>query len=68
LQRGIVTERVMTDNAFAYTKNRSLRELLQRRAIDDLLRLGCRDDGDVNGDVIVEDSFTRGERLLELPR
>jgi transposase InsO family protein len=36
LQRGIVTERVMTDNAFAYTKNRSLRELLRRRAIDHL--------------------------------
>jgi len=26
----------MTDNAFAYTKNRSLRELLDRRAIDHL--------------------------------
>jgi transposase InsO family protein len=33
LDHGIVAERVMTDNAFAYTKNRSLRELLYRRAI-----------------------------------
>jgi transposase InsO family protein len=36
LDHGIVAERVMTDNAFAYTKNRSLRELLHRRAIDHL--------------------------------
>jgi transposase InsO family protein len=27
-QHGITTQRLMTDNAFAYTKNRSLRELL----------------------------------------
>jgi len=33
LEHGVVTERLMTDNAFAYTKNRSLRELLHRRAI-----------------------------------
>jgi len=33
LDHGIVAERVMTDNAFAYTKNSSLRELLGRRAI-----------------------------------
>jgi transposase InsO family protein len=33
LEHGIVAERLMTDNAFAYTKNRSLRELLDRRAI-----------------------------------
>jgi transposase InsO family protein len=36
LDHGIVAERVMTDNAFAYTKNRSLRELLNRRAISHL--------------------------------
>jgi transposase InsO family protein len=30
---GIVAERLMTDNAFAYIHNRSLRELLWRRAI-----------------------------------
>jgi transposase InsO family protein len=36
LDHGIVAERLMTDNAFAYTKNRSLRELLHQRAIDDL--------------------------------
>jgi transposase InsO family protein len=36
LDHGIVTERLMSDNAFAYTKNRSLRELLDRRAIDHL--------------------------------
>ena len=33
LEQGIVAERLMTDNAFSYTKNRSLRELLDRRAI-----------------------------------
>jgi len=31
--RGIVVERLMTDNAFSYTKNRSLAALLDRRAI-----------------------------------
>jgi transposase InsO family protein len=36
VDHGVITERVMTDNAFAYTKNRSLRELLARRAIDHL--------------------------------
>jgi transposase InsO family protein len=36
LEHGIVAERLMTDNAFAYTKNRSLRELLTRRAIGHL--------------------------------
>jgi len=36
LDHGIVTERLMTDNAFAYTKNRSLAELLHRRVIDHL--------------------------------
>jgi transposase InsO family protein len=36
LEHGIVAERLMTDNAFTYTKNRSLRELLARRAIDHL--------------------------------
>jgi transposase InsO family protein len=30
---GIVAERLMTDNAFTYIHNRSLRELLERRAI-----------------------------------
>ncbi len=34
--RGITTRRLMTDNAFAYTKNRSLRELLEARAIKHL--------------------------------
>jgi transposase InsO family protein len=33
LARGIVAERLMTDNAFAYTQNRTLRELLWGRAI-----------------------------------
>lgn len=36
LEHGVVAERLMTDNAFAYTKNRSLRELLYLRAIDHL--------------------------------
>jgi transposase len=34
LEHGIVAERLLTDNAFAYTKNRSLRELLAARAIE----------------------------------
>ena len=33
LDHGVVAERLMTDNAFAYIHNRSLRELLERRAI-----------------------------------
>jgi transposase InsO family protein len=33
LEHGVVTERVMTDNAWAYIHNRSLRELLDQRAI-----------------------------------
>jgi transposase InsO family protein len=33
LDHGIVAERLMTDNAFAYTQNKALRELLDRRAI-----------------------------------
>src|SRR3954464_13995922 len=33
LDRGVVAERLMTDNAFAYVHNRTLRELLDRRAI-----------------------------------
>jgi transposase InsO family protein len=33
LEHGIAAERLMTDNAFAYVHNRSLRELLYRRAI-----------------------------------
>jgi transposase InsO family protein len=36
LDLGIVAERLMTDNAFAYTQNKALRELLHRRAIDHL--------------------------------
>ena len=36
LARGIVAERLMTDNAFAYIHNRSLRALLQQRAIEHL--------------------------------
>jgi transposase InsO family protein len=32
-EHGVVCERLMTDNAFAYVKNRSLRELLWRHAI-----------------------------------
>jgi transposase InsO family protein len=36
LEHGIVAERVMTDSAFTYTKNRSLRALLDRRAISHL--------------------------------
>lgn len=33
LGHGIVAERLMTDNHFSYTKNRSFRQLLYRRAI-----------------------------------
>ena len=33
LHHGVVAERLMTDNAFAYIHNKSLRELLWRRAI-----------------------------------
>jgi transposase InsO family protein len=33
LEQGIVAERLMTDNFFSYVRNRSLRELLERRAI-----------------------------------
>ena len=33
LEHGVVAERLMTDNAFAYIHNRSLRELLAARAI-----------------------------------
>ena len=33
LEHGIVAERLLTDNAWCYTKNRSLSELLERRAI-----------------------------------
>jgi transposase InsO family protein len=33
LDHGVVAERLMTDNAFAYIHNRTLRELLDRRAI-----------------------------------
>jgi transposase InsO family protein len=33
LEHGVVVERLMTDNAFTYVNNRSLRELLQSRAI-----------------------------------
>jgi len=33
LDHGVLAERLMTDNAFAYVHNRSLRELLYRRAI-----------------------------------
>jgi transposase InsO family protein len=36
LELGISAERLMTDNAFAYTKNKTLRELLVNRAIDHL--------------------------------
>jgi transposase InsO family protein len=34
LQRGIVCERLMTDNAWAYTHNRALKALLRQRAIE----------------------------------
>jgi transposase InsO family protein len=33
LDQGIVAERLMTDNAFAYTQSQSLKQLLRRRAI-----------------------------------
>ena len=33
LDRGIVAERLLTDNAWAYTKNKKLRELLAKRAV-----------------------------------
>jgi transposase len=32
-ERGVVAERILTDNAFVYTKNRSLAELLDRRQV-----------------------------------
>ncbi len=32
-EQGIESKRLMTDNAWSYTKNRSLRELLERRGI-----------------------------------
>ena len=35
-QRGITAHRVMTDNAFSYVRNRSLRELLEARSIKHL--------------------------------
>jgi len=34
LERGIVAERLLSDNAWAYTKNKALRELLGERAIE----------------------------------
>jgi transposase InsO family protein len=34
LEQGIVCERLMTDNAFAYTQSRSFKQLLYRRAIE----------------------------------
>ena len=34
LDHGVVAERLLTDNAFAYTKNHGLRDLLRSRAID----------------------------------
>ena len=33
LEQGVVAERLMSDNAFSYIHNRTLRELLERRAI-----------------------------------
>jgi transposase InsO family protein len=33
LEQGIVAERLMSDNAFSYTQNRSLKELLRSRAV-----------------------------------
>jgi transposase InsO family protein len=36
LDHGVVAERLMTDNAFAYTQNKGLRALLHRRAVDHL--------------------------------
>jgi transposase InsO family protein len=36
LERGIVAERLMSDNAFAYIRNKTLSELLYRRAIHHL--------------------------------
>lgn len=36
LEHGIVAERLMTDNAFAYIRNKTLSELLYRRAIHHL--------------------------------
>jgi transposase InsO family protein len=34
LERGIVAERLLTDNHFSYTKSRKLRELLERRGVE----------------------------------
>ena len=36
LDHGVLTERLMTDNAFTYTMNRGLRQLLRNRAIQHL--------------------------------
>jgi transposase InsO family protein len=36
LDHGVVTERLMTDNAFSYTKNRSLHHLLRARQVQHL--------------------------------
>jgi transposase InsO family protein len=36
LDHGIVAERLMSDNAFAYTQNKTLKALLRARAIDHL--------------------------------
>ena len=36
LDHGIVAERLMTDNAFVYTKNKTFQQLLHARAIDHL--------------------------------
>jgi transposase InsO family protein len=36
LEHGVVAERLMTDNAFAYIRNKTLRALLRARAIDHL--------------------------------
>src|SRR5207237_10744265 len=41
-EHGILGKRLMTDNAFVYVKNRSLRELLARRGIRHLRTERCR--------------------------
>jgi transposase len=66
-RHGIATKRLMTDNAFAYVKNRSLRELLAARGIKHLTTEPYRPR--TNGKVCVSRSWCRpiGRRGCSLP-
>ena len=65
--RGIETKRLISDNAFVYRRNRSLRELLERHGIRHLLIPIRRPQ--VNGKVCVSGSRCRppGRRGCPLP-